>query len=192
MPVKIGALREVLAQEPVGVLIRPALPRAVRVTEVDREPGVDAELRVLSHLGALVPGERPTELVGERPDHPGDLVADGLGAVPSERWPVLHPGLLAVAFQSWKVEQHREPGGALHEGADRGLVEADDEVAFPVARDRPVICVGGPLGDQDLGGDERLAAALRARARGTRSARPVRRQATSSRLSAPRPWMNKA
>ena len=31
-----------------------------------------------------------------------------------------------------------------------------------------------------------------ARARGTRSARPVRRQATSSRLSAPRPWMNKA
>ena len=30
------------------------------------------------------------------------------------------------------------------------------------------------------------------RARGTRSARPVRKQATSSRLSAPRPWMNKA
>src|SRR5213076_2839506 len=96
---------EVLAQEAVGVLVRPALPRAVRITEVDREPGVDAELRVLSHLGPLVPGEGPTELFGQCFDHPGDLVADGLGAVPSERWPVLPPWLLTVAFHWRKVQQ---------------------------------------------------------------------------------------
>jgi hypothetical protein len=53
---------------------------------------------MLSHLGPLVPGERPTELFGQRPDHPGDLVADGLGAVTRERWPVLHPWLLTAAF----------------------------------------------------------------------------------------------
>ena len=53
--------------------------------------------------------------------------------------------------------------GALHEGADRGLVEPDDQVPFPVARNRPLIYVGRPLGDQDLRGDELLTAALRAR-----------------------------
>ena len=118
---------------------------------------------MLSHLGPLVPGERPTELFGQRPDHPGDLVADGLGAVTRERWPVLHPWLLTAAFHWGKVQQHREPGGALHEGANRGLVEPDDQVAFPVARHRPVHDVGRPLGDHDLRGDERLAAAPRAR-----------------------------
>ena len=33
---------------------------------------------------------------------------------------------------------------------------------------------------------------LRVRARGTRSARPVRRRAVSSRFRAPRPWMQSA
>ena len=148
------------------------------------------ELRVLSHLGPLVPGERPTELFGERPDHPGDLVADGLGAVTSERWPVLHPWLLTVAVHWWKVRGSivNLVVRALTRVPNRGLVEPDDQVTFPVAR-------YGPLGGSSayrraLGmgprGDELLAAAPRG-ARGTRSARPVRRQATSSRLSAPRP-----
>src|SRR4051812_17376169 len=35
VPAQVGALREVLPQEPVGVLVRPALPRGVRVAEVD-------------------------------------------------------------------------------------------------------------------------------------------------------------
>ena len=64
MPMKIGAFGEVLAQEPVGVLVRSALPRAVRIAEVDRQPGIEMELRVLRHLGALVPGERSTKLFG--------------------------------------------------------------------------------------------------------------------------------
>src|SRR5262249_9527720 len=162
VPVQVGALREVLAQESVGVLVRSALPRAVRVTEVDRQPSIDAELRVLSHLGPLVPGERPTELFGQRSDHPGDLVADSLGAVTSERWAVLHPWLLTAAVHWRKVQQHREPGGALHEGTNRGLVQPDDQVTFPVARYRPLGDFGWPLGDHDLRGDELLAAALRA------------------------------
>jgi hypothetical protein len=40
------------------------------------------------------------------------------------------------------VQQHREPGGALDERADRGLVEPDDQVAFPVARYSPVVDFG--------------------------------------------------
>src|SRR5829696_9333909 len=52
---EVGASREVLAQQAVGVLVGAALPRAVRVAEVDGQPGVDAQPRVLGHLGALVP-----------------------------------------------------------------------------------------------------------------------------------------
>ena len=42
-----------------------------------------------------------------------------------------------------QVQQDREPGGALDERADRALVAgAGDEVALPVAGDRPVLRLG--------------------------------------------------
>jgi len=47
---QVGALREVLAQQPVGVLVRAALPRAVRVAEVDRHARVDPQPGMLGHL----------------------------------------------------------------------------------------------------------------------------------------------
>src|SRR5215210_8216804 len=53
VPAQVGALREVLPQPPVGVLVRAALPRAVRVAEVDRHASLDPELGVLVHLRAL-------------------------------------------------------------------------------------------------------------------------------------------
>src|SRR4051794_35034861 len=39
---QVGAFREILAQQPIGVLVRPTLPRAVRITEVDPHASVDA------------------------------------------------------------------------------------------------------------------------------------------------------
>ena len=45
---QVGALREVLPQQPVGVLVRAALPRAMRVAEVDLHAGVDPQLRMLA------------------------------------------------------------------------------------------------------------------------------------------------
>jgi transposase len=36
---QVGALGQVLAQEPVGVLVRPALPWRVCIAEIDRDPG---------------------------------------------------------------------------------------------------------------------------------------------------------
>ena len=53
----LGALREVLAQQPVGVLVGAAFPRRVRVREVDVHSGREAERGVAGHLAALVPGE---------------------------------------------------------------------------------------------------------------------------------------
>src|SRR5215203_504750 len=61
---EVGALREVLAQQPVGVLIRAALPGAVRVADVDLKTGVDPQACVLAHLRPLIPGQRSSQLFG--------------------------------------------------------------------------------------------------------------------------------
>ena len=60
----------------------------------DLEAGVDPQLRVLGHLGALVPGEGAAQLLGERRDRGDDRVADGFGAVAGERRPVLFARLV--------------------------------------------------------------------------------------------------
>jgi alpha-methylacyl-CoA racemase len=59
--VEVGPLGKVLAQQAVGVLVRPTLPRRVRVAEVDRDCQVGGDVGVPSHLGALVPGDRPKQ-----------------------------------------------------------------------------------------------------------------------------------
>src|ERR671938_525398 len=52
-----AAFREVLAEQAVGVFVAAALPGAVRVAEVDRAAGGQAELGVAGHFAALVPGQ---------------------------------------------------------------------------------------------------------------------------------------
>ena len=105
-------------QQAVGVLVGAALPGAVGVTEVDVEVGIDSQLGVLGHLGALVPGQRAAQLLGQRGDRRGDGVAHGLGAVPGQGRAIVDSGLLAVAGHGGQVQQHREAGAALDEGAD--------------------------------------------------------------------------
>ena len=92
LPGEVGALREVLPQQAVGVLVRAALPGALRVTGVDGQAGVDTQLGVLGHLRALVPGQGPAELLG-RVDRRCDRIADCFGAVPGQSGTVLGSGL---------------------------------------------------------------------------------------------------
>ncbi len=88
-----------------------------------------------------------------------------------ERWGDL-VGLVAVG----EVHQQRVAGAALHERPDRGLVVlADDQVSFPVARDRAVISLLGALGDIDHVRDP--VAALAGLAAGLRSVSAGRRSA---------------
>jgi len=61
---EVGALRKVLPQQPVGVLVRAALPGAVGIAEVDRHARRDPELGVLGHLRAPIPRQRSSQLVG--------------------------------------------------------------------------------------------------------------------------------
>ena len=54
---QVGAFGEVLAQQPVGVLVGASLPGAVGVAEVDRYVGLDGERRVGGEFFASVPGQ---------------------------------------------------------------------------------------------------------------------------------------
>lgn len=68
----LGACREVelpvqvLTQQAVGVLSRAALPRTLRIAEVDVDSGVGSETDLLGHLLAPVPGLRPGQLLEQR------------------------------------------------------------------------------------------------------------------------------
>ena len=52
---EIGALLEVLAQQPIGILVGAALPWALRIAEIDLDAGIDLEALMLSHFRALIP-----------------------------------------------------------------------------------------------------------------------------------------
>ena len=123
----------------VGVFVRAALPRALRVAEVDGQASVDAQPCVLSHLCSLVPCQRPAELLGQGRDRRSDRVPDGFGTVSSQRWTVLGPGLV-VFVKAGEVEQRREPGGPLDQRSDRRTAQPQDQVAFPVPGNGAVVC----------------------------------------------------
>ena len=184
---QIGSFREVLSKQSIGVLVRSALPRAVRFAEVDGKAGCDPQIRMPGHLCSLVPGQRAAKLRWQCRDRPGDGIANRFSPMTGKRRPVLHARDGAVAFHSGKMQQHCEPRGAFHQSADRRSAQADDQVTFPgvpgtarsaASADRSLIMISGVTKDLPR---------RRLRARGTRSALPVRRQAVSSRRSAPRP-----
>src|SRR4051812_13244087 len=58
---EVGALREVLAQQSVGVLVGRSLPWRMRVAEEDASAAAGFDLLVQRELAALVPGERLSE-----------------------------------------------------------------------------------------------------------------------------------
>ena len=153
---EVSALWEVLSQQAVGVFVRAALPRALRVAEVDGQASVDAQPCVLSHLCSLVPCQRPAELLGQGRDRRSDRVPDGFGTVSSQRWTVLGPGLV-VFIKAGEVGQRREPGGPLDQRSDRRTAQPQDQVAFLVPGNGAVVCLGRPLAEHDLGVNERLA-----------------------------------
>jgi hypothetical protein len=66
---EICPLREVLAKQPIRVLVGSTLSRALPIAEEDLQASVDTQLRMLPHLGTLVPCERTTQLLGPRVTH---------------------------------------------------------------------------------------------------------------------------
>src|SRR5215207_6326528 len=129
-PGEARSLREVLAKQAVGVLVRAPLPGAAGIAEVDLDPRLDREAPLLRHLRALIPGERAAKLGRQRGDALLERLADLDGAAPLGQ-----RDELAVARL------------ALDQGRDRARPSAHQEVALPVAGDRALIDLGRALGD---------------------------------------------
>ena len=50
VPAQVGAFREVLTQQAIGIFVRATLPRTLRIAEVDLQPGVDVQPGMLGYL----------------------------------------------------------------------------------------------------------------------------------------------
>src|SRR4029079_10109045 len=129
---QVGAFGQELAGHAVPVLVAAALPWRVGGGEVDLHAGGDAERGVAGELFGLIPGQRPHELGREAPDVGDQSFDDVVGGAVVE------------------LDQHPHPGRTLDQGGHTtGPAGTDDQIAFPVAGDRPVVGLGGALGDVD-------------------------------------------
>lgn len=132
---QVGSLGEVLAQQPIGVLVGAALPGAVRVAEVHLHVQRRRHACMQGEFGSLVPCQAVAQQCGQGPHLADDGVLHVFGVVPVGQ-----------------AQEDREPGGAFHEEADRAAVAGTaDQAAFPVAGDRPVGDLGRPVADHDHG-----------------------------------------
>jgi hypothetical protein len=112
---------------------------------------------MLGQFRALIPGQRPAQLLRQGDDRARDRVAHRLGAVSGERGAVLHANLKAMADHARQVQQQGKARRALHQGADRGTLQTHDQVTFPVARHGAIGGFRRTLADHDLRGEESLA-----------------------------------
>jgi hypothetical protein len=76
-----GVAREVLAEQPVGVLVAAALAGAARITEVDGYAAGDGEHGVLCHLAALSQVRERRRCLGS-----SVILAASVAATTSARW----------------------------------------------------------------------------------------------------------
>ena len=137
MDVQACFLGKVLANEPVGVLIRASLPRRMRITEVDRNPRVFLKLKILGHLGSSIPRQRFPEMRRQTCHRRADAFAHGDGivlgqshgvvATPSDRsdspncrlWLLdYHPGR-RIIFSCW-IQRRFPPDPSAAPGPSRG------------------------------------------------------------------------
>lgn len=122
---QVRALGEVLAQQPVGVLAGPALPRAVRVAEVHRHAGALPQLFVARQLFALVVRQAVAHRLGN-PIQLGKKASQCRGGGGID-----HLG------------QQHQTARSLGKDANRRMVaRAFDKVALPAAGHHAVLDLG--------------------------------------------------
>ena len=122
---QVRALGQILTQQAVGVLVAAALPGAVRVGEVDRHTGAQGQRVVVTHLLALIVGQR--------------LAQGGRDALQG----LAEAGQRVGSAGAAHLGQHHEAAAALDQRADRRTIAgALDQIALPVARDQPVFDLG--------------------------------------------------
>ncbi len=122
---QVSALRQVLSQEPVGVLAGPSLPGAMGVAEVDLHPGLGGQLGMARHLFALVIGQRLAHRFSNAVELKGVTRQGGGGGG------IVHLGQQDQAGGTFDQDPHR-----------RAVPRPLEEVALPVAGQNPVIHLG--------------------------------------------------
>jgi hypothetical protein len=62
---QVGALRKVLSQQAIGILVRPALPRALRIAKIHVDFGRQRKATMIRKFLAPVPGQGLLQLLWE-------------------------------------------------------------------------------------------------------------------------------
>ena len=81
---------QVLAQQPIGVFIRPSLPRAPRIAEIDVDVGGHRKCTMRGEFRTSIPRQGLDQPVRQAPDSPGDGADHGLRFFYSVRVPASH------------------------------------------------------------------------------------------------------
>ncbi len=116
---QMRALGQILAPQAIGVLVGPALPRAVRISKAPLNGEPLGQVLVFRHLFAPIVGQRPAQ----RGRHVLEFPSESLAG--TSRIRARHAG------------QNDQAHGPFHEAAHgRGVSGPRDEVAFPLAGDR--------------------------------------------------------
>ena len=114
----------------------------VRVAEEHRHRQRRANRRVVGHLQAAVPGQRPPQVARQAPHLFDQRVGDRVGFVPVGQ-----------------RDDHRVAGGAIHQGRHCRGTRSEYEVTLPMTGHLPIVGLDGTLPDGD--GVPELAAAMR-------------------------------
>ena len=123
---QVCAFGHELANQAVNILVAAALPRAVRVAEVNRHAHVLRDLGVLGQLPALIVGHA----LAHRQRNPVKRCAEALHCRPARRITHFH--------------QHQIAACSLNQGADqRSNALALDQIARPMTRHRRDSTSGG-------------------------------------------------
>ena len=163
MDAQVSAFWKVLTQQPIGVLVGAALPRTLRVAEVDLDARIDLETMMLRHFCSLIPGQRTTQFFGQGDDGARNRVAHGFSTVSRQSRPILPARNFTMPREPGKMQQHREACRALDQRANRRTAQAEDQVSLPMSRHRPIGCFGGTLTDHDFRRDIAFASPAYAR-----------------------------
>ena len=126
----VRAVREVLAQQTIGVLVAAALPGAFRITEVDADIRRDGELAMISQFRSPIPSQRRHHHL-RQVLHPGDQCADD-----------------AVAVFSADLDQHYKARAAFDERGDVAISGTTQQIAFPVAGYRSILDLSWSVADR--------------------------------------------
>jgi hypothetical protein len=105
----------------------------VRIAEKDVHLRVDGEPNVLGHFLALVPGQAAPKISGKANELSRKRLAYFLCRTPLGQ-----------------VDENHVATGPLHQGSNGGEAAlANDQVAFPVARDGTILGLGWAVADHD-------------------------------------------